>query len=283
MALARKFSRPRFWDDVRKHGATPFIYIGELCRYLMNQPSRRRATASTRCARSPATACAPTSGRASRSASASSASPSSTARPKATASRSTSINAVGSVGRCCPAWRCARVGRGDARLRARRRRVAWSSASAGEPGILLGKIRRARRVRRLPGRERDRARRSCATRSSRATRGSTPATCCASMAGAGCSSSTASATPSAGRARTSRPSRCRSRSRTWPPAAEVNVYGVQIPGTEGRAGMVAIVLQPGELRRRCVPRARRREPAGATRARCSCACARAATRPPRSS
>jgi fatty-acyl-CoA synthase len=40
LALARRFSRTRFWDDVRKHGATSFIYIGELCRYLLNnQPS----------------------------------------------------------------------------------------------------------------------------------------------------------------------------------------------------------------------------------------------------
>lgn len=36
MALARKFSRSGFWDDVRRHGATNFIYIGELLRYLLN-------------------------------------------------------------------------------------------------------------------------------------------------------------------------------------------------------------------------------------------------------
>jgi acyl-CoA synthetase (AMP-forming)/AMP-acid ligase II len=42
LALARKFSRTRFWDDVREHGATQIIYIGELCRYLMNAaPSAR--------------------------------------------------------------------------------------------------------------------------------------------------------------------------------------------------------------------------------------------------
>jgi acyl-CoA synthetase (AMP-forming)/AMP-acid ligase II len=38
MVLARKFSRKHFWDDVRKTDATGFIYIGELCRYLMNNP-----------------------------------------------------------------------------------------------------------------------------------------------------------------------------------------------------------------------------------------------------
>ncbi|MDD9941796.1 MAG: long-chain-acyl-CoA synthetase [Myxococcales bacterium] len=36
LALARRFSAHRFWDDIRHHGATSFIYIGELCRYLMN-------------------------------------------------------------------------------------------------------------------------------------------------------------------------------------------------------------------------------------------------------
>ena len=30
---------------------------------------------------------------------------------------------------------------------------------------------------------------------------------------------------------------------SWPPATEANAYGVQIPGSEGRAGMVALVLR----------------------------------------
>ena len=38
LALARKFSVSRFWDEIRKYNATAFNYIGELCRYLMNQP-----------------------------------------------------------------------------------------------------------------------------------------------------------------------------------------------------------------------------------------------------
>jgi len=37
-ALRRKFSVTSFWEDVRRYRATSFIYIGELCRYLMNQP-----------------------------------------------------------------------------------------------------------------------------------------------------------------------------------------------------------------------------------------------------
>lgn len=38
MAIRRKFSASNFWDDVRKFKANSFIYIGEICRYLMNQP-----------------------------------------------------------------------------------------------------------------------------------------------------------------------------------------------------------------------------------------------------
>ncbi|XP_072167126.1 long-chain fatty acid transport protein 2-like [Diadema setosum] len=40
LAIARKFSASRFWDDIRKHEATIFQYIGELCRYLLAQPER---------------------------------------------------------------------------------------------------------------------------------------------------------------------------------------------------------------------------------------------------
>ncbi len=39
-ALRRKFSASNFWKDVRAYNATLFIYIGELCRYLNNQPPR---------------------------------------------------------------------------------------------------------------------------------------------------------------------------------------------------------------------------------------------------
>jgi fatty-acyl-CoA synthase len=38
LALARRFSASRFWDDVARYHATAFQYIGELCRYLVNQP-----------------------------------------------------------------------------------------------------------------------------------------------------------------------------------------------------------------------------------------------------
>ena len=38
--LARRFSASRFWVDCVEHGATYFQYIGELCRFLLNQPER---------------------------------------------------------------------------------------------------------------------------------------------------------------------------------------------------------------------------------------------------
>ena len=38
LALRRRFSASNFWADVRRFDATAFVYIGELCRYLLNQP-----------------------------------------------------------------------------------------------------------------------------------------------------------------------------------------------------------------------------------------------------
>ena len=39
IAISRKFSVSKFWDEIRDHGATAFCYIGELCRYLLNTPA----------------------------------------------------------------------------------------------------------------------------------------------------------------------------------------------------------------------------------------------------
>jgi len=36
LILKRRFSAHEFWSDVHSHGATMFVYIGELCRYLLN-------------------------------------------------------------------------------------------------------------------------------------------------------------------------------------------------------------------------------------------------------
>jgi fatty-acyl-CoA synthase len=40
LALGRNFSASRFWDDIQRTRSTAFCYIGELCRYLLNQPVR---------------------------------------------------------------------------------------------------------------------------------------------------------------------------------------------------------------------------------------------------
>ena len=37
-AIRRKFSASQFWNDVRKYRATTIGYVGELCRYLIDQP-----------------------------------------------------------------------------------------------------------------------------------------------------------------------------------------------------------------------------------------------------
>lgn len=38
-AIRRKFSASQFWNDVRKFNATTIGYVGELCRYLIDQPA----------------------------------------------------------------------------------------------------------------------------------------------------------------------------------------------------------------------------------------------------
>lgn len=40
LVMKRKFSARQFWDDVRKYKVTAFGYVGELCRYLMDQPEK---------------------------------------------------------------------------------------------------------------------------------------------------------------------------------------------------------------------------------------------------
>ena len=40
LIVRRRFSATSFWPDVRQSGATMFVYIGELCRYLVNQPEQ---------------------------------------------------------------------------------------------------------------------------------------------------------------------------------------------------------------------------------------------------
>jgi fatty-acyl-CoA synthase len=40
LVLRRKFSAHEFWEDCYRYKPTSFIYIGELCRYLLNAPPR---------------------------------------------------------------------------------------------------------------------------------------------------------------------------------------------------------------------------------------------------
>jgi acyl-CoA synthetase (AMP-forming)/AMP-acid ligase II len=38
VVLRRKFSATQFWQDCIRHNCTAFIYVGEICRFLVNQP-----------------------------------------------------------------------------------------------------------------------------------------------------------------------------------------------------------------------------------------------------
>ena len=40
LALGKSFSASKFWDDVIRYEATAFVYIGEICGYLLNQPPK---------------------------------------------------------------------------------------------------------------------------------------------------------------------------------------------------------------------------------------------------
>jgi fatty-acyl-CoA synthase len=40
LALGKSFSASKFWDDVIGYDATAFVYIGEVCAYLLNQPEK---------------------------------------------------------------------------------------------------------------------------------------------------------------------------------------------------------------------------------------------------
>lgn len=41
VVLKSRFSAGQFWEDCQQHSVTVFQYIGELCRYLVNQPPVR--------------------------------------------------------------------------------------------------------------------------------------------------------------------------------------------------------------------------------------------------
>ena len=47
VVIAKRFSASRFWDDIARNECTLFQYIGELCRYLVNTPSCEAETRHT--------------------------------------------------------------------------------------------------------------------------------------------------------------------------------------------------------------------------------------------
>ena len=111
-----------------------------------------------------------------------------------------------------------------------------------------------------------------------------PATCCAATAPATTTSSTASATRSAGRARTSPRAEVAELLNGAPGVSETAVYGVAVPGTDGRAGMALVVLAHGRaLRSGTLLRVRAQRRCPPTRARCSSASPPRWTSPARSS
>ena len=111
----------------------------------------------------------------------------------------------------------------------------------GETGEALGRIG-AEPSQRFEGysQREETKRRSCATCSSPATPGCAPATSCAATPRASIISSTASATRFAGKARTSRRWKSPARSPPRPESSRAIVYGVAVPGADGRAGMALL-------------------------------------------
>ncbi len=89
---------------------------------------------------------------------------------------------------------------------------------------------------------RRRRRKSCATCSSAAMPGTAPAISCAPTRAAISISSIGSAIRFAGRARTWPTSEVAAAIMAFPGMTEATVYGVPVPGTEGAAGMAALVV-----------------------------------------
>jgi acyl-CoA synthetase (AMP-forming)/AMP-acid ligase II len=242
LALARRFSRTRFWDDIRKYRATSFIYIGELCRYLMNNPPTARD-------RDHAVRAITGNG----------------LRPDIWAKFQTRFgvervaefygategncvtlnlaNVLGSVGPMMPGMRLAKWD--ESRQEFKRDADGFMmGAEPGEPGILLGRIRHRRAfdgyrdasesARKVianafePGdayfNSGDLLRRDWRFHLFFSDRvGDT-------FRWKGENVST---------------TEVQEQISQWPAVAEVNVYGVEVPGTEGRAGMAALVLANG--------------------------------------
>ena len=201
-------SASAFLDDVRRHEAVAFVYVGELCRYLLRQPPsphdrdhRLRVAAGaglrpdvwTRvpgALRHPAHRRDVRRHRGQRRA------------PEPRRPRRLGRQAARACSRTRSRWCASTTPRGDI---VRGADGFCLPCDADEPGELLGQVGAARRhgVRRLHRPRGHRAQAPARRLRSPATRGSAAATCSAATPRATTTSSTASATRSAGRARTS--------------------------------------------------------------------------------
>jgi acyl-CoA synthetase (AMP-forming)/AMP-acid ligase II len=206
-ASRRTFSASAFLDDVRRHEAVAFVYVGELCRYLLRQPPsphdrdhRLRVAAGAGSAR--------TSGRRSRSASASRASSRCTAPPRATSRSRTSTTGPAPSASRTPCsrtrWRSRASTSGRARSSAARTAAASRATSTSRARSSARSASRARWSTTATPIGRRRRRSSSAASSRPTTPGSGAAISCAATPRATTTSSTAWATRSAGRGRTSR-------------------------------------------------------------------------------
>jgi acyl-CoA synthetase (AMP-forming)/AMP-acid ligase II len=243
MVLARKFSRRHFWDEVRRHEASAFIYIGELCRYLLNtEPSPRdrehRVRVITGNGLRPAL------------------------WPEfqrrfgiariaefygATEGNCITVNVfnrAGSVGPRLPGMVLARWDEGRQEF-LRDDRGFLIRARLGEPGILLGRIARRHSFdgyRDERETERKIIRNAFEPGDAYFNTGDllrqdlTRHLYFVDRVGDTFRWKGENVSTTEVEAQISK----------WPAAAEVNAYGVQVPGVEGRAGMIALVLREGE-------------------------------------
>ena len=248
---AALLGRHRRWD------CTLFQYIGELCRYLVNAPAASATNAPIGFGFAAATGCGPTSGRSFRTAFVIPHILEFYAATEGNVSLYNVEGKPGAIGRIPPflahrafRWRWCNSMSATGRAGARRARFLHPLRARTRPARRSGEFRAAPRkaANRFEGytdRRRDRARKSCATCSRLATPGFAPAISCAWTQAAFSISSTGSATPSAGRARMSRPRKSPKRSRPFPASPKRTSTASRVPGTEGRAGMAAIVPDGG--------------------------------------
>jgi fatty-acyl-CoA synthase len=249
VVLRRKFSITHFWDDIVDHDCTMFVYIGELCRYLVNQEPGTQKIARTACGSPSAMACGPKSGTEFQ---ARFAVPRILEFYGSTEGNVSMFNfdgAPGAIGRVPPYLQrnfavrlvkfdieaetpvrdderlcasCAGRARRSGRPHQERRRhnyTGYADKAASERKILRDVVEKGDawfRTGDLMRQDKD----------------------------GYFYSSIASATPSAGKARTSRRPKWRKSIARYPGVDEVNVYGVKIDKLDGRAGMAAIT--PGE-------------------------------------